>query len=208
MPYDPKTYEPKPARDYESEFRDAEDSRPGLSALPPVRNGIDLLLADGFREMRNMRVGLVTNHTGLTLDGRRTIDVLLESDDVLLDKIFTPEHGLNGTAGDGESVGDSVDPATRLPVISLFGSRERPDEEALGGLDAVLFALQDAACRFYTYVTTLGYVLESCAESRIRVYVLDRPNPIDGNDVEGPSSDAACESFTNYHPLPLRPGLT
>lgn len=174
----------------------------------PIRNGIDSLLADRFRALRDSRLGLVTNHTGVTLDGRRTIDVLHESDELSLDRIFSPEHGPTGTSAEGESVSDGVDQATGIPVFSLFGERDRPDEELLEGLDAVLFDLQDVGCRFYTYISTLGYALEACAQSGVRIYVLDRPNPIDGNDVEGPSSDAAHESFVNYHSLPLRHGLT
>jgi uncharacterized protein YbbC (DUF1343 family) len=173
-----------------------------------VRNGIDVLLADEFRPLRNMRLGLLTNHSGLTLDGRRTIDVLHADEELVLDVIFTPEHGLTGAAADGEHVADGADPTTGIPVVSLFGDRDRPDEEHLEGLDAVLYDVQDVGCRFYTYISTLGYLLEACAEHRVRVFVLDRPNPIDGNDVEGPSSDASCESRTNYHPMPLRHGLT
>lgn len=174
----------------------------------PVRNGVDVLVADDFRAFRNLRIGLTTNHSGLLLDGRRTIDVLHASDELLLDKIFSPEHGVTGNAANGEPVMDGQDPATGIPVVSLFGSRDRPTEEQLAGLDAMLFDVQDVGCRFYTYIATLGYILESCAENGIRVFVLDRPNPIDGSDVEGPSSDAGSESFTNYHPLPLRHGLT
>jgi uncharacterized protein YbbC (DUF1343 family) len=174
----------------------------------PVRNGIDSLLADRFRALRDLRVGLVTNQTGVTFDGHRTIDVLRASDEISLDRIFSPEHGPSGTAEGGEPVSDGVDAATGLPVFSLFGVRDRPDGELLEGLDAVLFDIQDVGSRFYTYISTLGYVLEACAESGVRIYVLDRPNPIDGNDVEGPSSDAAHESFVNYHSLPLRHGLT
>ena len=183
------------------------DPRPDTQ-LPPVRNGIDMLVADEFRVLSNLRVGLLTNHTGVTLDGLRTIDVLRASEELLLDRIFTPEHGLSGAAADGESVADSKDDSTGLPVISLFGARDRPSEEHLAGLDAVLFDVQDVGCRFYTYITTLGFLLEVCAEFGVRIYVLDRPNPIDGADVEGPSSDGASESFTNYHPLPLRHGMT
>jgi uncharacterized protein YbbC (DUF1343 family) len=176
--------------------------------LGPVRNGIDVFLADEFHDLRNASVGLTTNHTGLTLDGRRSIDVLHASRDLTFDRIFSPEHGLLGDASDGEPVPDARDPATGVPVISLFGARDRPRDLDLEDLNAMLFDLQDVGCRFYTYIATLGYILEACAENRVRVYVLDRPNPLNGNDVEGPSSDASSESFTNYHPLPLRHGLT
>lgn len=174
----------------------------------PVRNGIDCMIADEFYALRNMGVGLVTNHSGVTLDGRTTIEAIVESEELHLVKIFTPEHGLAGEVSDGEPIADSVDAATGIPVISLFGARDRPDDEDLEGLDAVLFDVQDVGCRFYTYIATLGYVLEACAANRTHVLVLDRPNLVNGSDVEGPSSDASRESFTNYHPLPLRYGMT
>lgn len=173
-----------------------------------MRNGIDVLAEDEFRELRNKRIGLVSNHSGRTLDGRRTIDVLHESDEVFLSVIFAPEHGPEGVALDGVPIADSVDAATRIPIVGLFGDRDRPSDEHLEGLDAVLYDIQDVGCRFYTYIATLGYTMEACAEHRVRVYVLDRPNPIDGYNVEGPSSDASCESITNYHPIPLRYGMT
>src|SRR5215469_3993566 len=177
-------------------------------ALPAVRNGIDVLEDDEFRVLRNQRVGIVTNHSGVTLDGRRSIDALAENEDVFLAAIFTPEHGLAGTADDGAAVKDGIDALTSLPVFSLFGDRDRPSADQLHGLDAVLYDIQDVGCRFYTYIATLGYVLEACAENGIRVYVLDRPNPLGGNEIEGPSSDPSSESMTNYHPLPLRYGMT
>ncbi len=177
-------------------------------ALPPVRNGIDNMLADEFSALRNQRIGIVTNHSGVTLDGLRSIDLLFTADDCVLDRIFAPEHGLAGTVPDGESIADGVDAATGLPVVALFGSRERPSEEHLHGLDAVVFDIQDVGCRFYTYLATLGHMLEACAENGVRVWIFDRPNPIDGNGTEGPSSDSALESIVNYHPLPLRYGMT
>lgn len=180
----------------------------GSGSPDPVWNGIDSLAGDGFRAVRDKRLGIVTNHTGLTADGARSIDVLFACDDVRLDAIFAPEHGLDGTTAGGEAVLDGRDETTGLPVYGLFGGRDRPTPEQLHGLDVVLFDLQDVGCRFYTYLSTLGYLLEACAENGVRVMVLDRPNPIDGQTVEGPSSDASLESVVNYHPLPLRHGMT
>jgi len=179
-----------------------------VDAPPPVRNGIDVLEDDDFRVLRNQRVALVTNQSGLTLDGRRSIDALAANEDVFLAEIFTPEHGLQGADDDGAAIHDGVDAATGLPVFSLFGDRDRPEAEQLHGIDAVLYDIQDVGCRLYTYIATLGYLLESCAENGVRVYVLDRPNPLGGNEIEGPSSDPSCESMTNYHALPLRYGMT
>lgn len=199
------TYRDSPEESYEAKSRAAE-AEP--DAPPAVRNGIDVLEDDDFRVLRNQRVGIVTNHSGVTLDGRRSIDALAENEDVFLSSIFTLEHGLEGTENDGASIHDGVDALTGLPIFSLFGDRDRPDADQLHGLDAVLYDIQDVGCRFYTYIATLGYLMEACAENGIRLYVLDRPNPLGGNDIEGPSSDPSSESITNYHSLPLRYGMT
>ncbi len=177
-----------------------------IAAFGPVRNGIDVLAAADFDILRNRRVAVVTNHTGRLLDGTRTVDALLANPELHLDVLFSPEHGLDGTHED--AVGDSVDEATGLPVFSLFGDRVMPSPEQLTDIDVLLFDLQDVGARFYTYISTLGYTLEACAENRVEIYVLDRPNPIGGFDVEGPSSDVACESLTAYHSMPLRHGMT
>jgi uncharacterized protein YbbC (DUF1343 family) len=177
-----------------------------IASLGPVRNGIDVLAADDFNVLQNRRVALITNHTGRLLDGTRTIDALVANPEVQLDALFSPEHGLDGTHDD--RLGDTRDDATDLPVYSLYGERTMPSPEQLNNIDVLLYDIQDVGARFYTYISTLGYALEACAENDVQIYVLDRPNPIGGFDVEGPSSDAACESFTAYHPLPLRHGMT
>jgi len=177
-----------------------------IASFGPVRNGIDVLAADDFSVLENKRVALITNHTGRLLDGTRTIDALAEHPDVHLDVLFSPEHGIDGTSD--ERLDDSRDEVTKLPVYSLFGKRTAPSPEQLHNIDVLLYDIQDVGARFYTYISTLGYALEACAENDVQVFVLDRPNPIGGFDVEGPSSDAACESFTAYHPLPLRHGMT
>ena len=177
-----------------------------IAALGPVRNGIDVLAAADFDVLQNRRLALITNHTGRLLDGTRTIDALAAHPEVRLDVLFSPEHGLDGTHD--ERLGDSRDEATGLSVFSLFGERIMPSNEQLDGIDVLLYDIQDVGARFYTYISTLGYALEACAENRIEMYVLDRPNPIGGFDVEGPCSDEACESFTAYHSLPLRHGMT
>jgi uncharacterized protein YbbC (DUF1343 family) len=177
-----------------------------IATFGPVRNGIDVLAAAEFDVLRNRRVAIVTNHTGKLLDGTRTIDALLANPEVQVDALFSPEHGLDGTHDD--NVGDSIDEATGLPVYSLFGERVMPSAEQLTDIDVLLFDIQDVGARFYSYISTLGYALEACAENDVAIYVLDRPNPIGGFDVEGPSSDAGCESLTAYHSLPLRHGMT
>ncbi len=179
-----------------------------------VLTGIDVLEADGMKALRgpgehSRRTGLLTNQTGVDAQGRRTIDVLAAAAGVQLAVIFSPEHGALGEA-DTADVGDSKDAATGVKIVSVYGAREeqrRPSVEALKELDAVVVDLQDAGARFYTYETTLGYFLEAAAQAGIEVVVLDRPNPITGSIVQGPTSDAK-QDFNNYHPLPLRHGMT
>jgi uncharacterized protein YbbC (DUF1343 family)/CubicO group peptidase (beta-lactamase class C family) len=178
-----------------------------------VRPGIDSLEESSFKALAGMRIALLTNHTGLTRDGRSTIDVLnspkARSAGVTLSKIFSPEHGIRGALD--EKVSDSVDEKTGLPVRSLFGDApesRRPRPEDLAGLDAVVVDLQDAGCRFYTYLTTLGYVLEEAAKAKVKVVVLDRPNPIRADVMEGPPADADALTFVAYHAIPIRTGMT
>ena len=186
------------------------DAGAGAKAGAPatVRNGIDVLTAGDCALLRAQRVALVTNHSGLTLAGRRTIDVLYEHAGVNLARLFAPEHGLSGRHE--EPLLDSVDGATGLPVHSLFGpgERYRPSAGQLSGIDAVVYDIADVGCRFYTYISTLGHVLEACAAAGVAVCVLDRPNPIGGVAVEGPCSDRQHESFVAFHPMPLRHGMT
>ena len=171
-----------------------------------VLNGIDVLARDGFKELQNLRVGLITNHTGRDRAGRQTIDVLREAPGVKLVTLFSPEHGIRGQLDD--KVADSKDEKTGLPVYSLYGETRRPKPEHLKELDALVFDIQDIGARFYTYMSTLGNAMEEAAKARIPVFVLDRPNPIGGVDVEGPVADADKLSFTAYHRLPVRHGMT
>ncbi|HST53431.1 MAG TPA: exo-beta-N-acetylmuramidase NamZ domain-containing protein [Pyrinomonadaceae bacterium] len=180
----------------------------GMLAPAPaeVLNGVDVLERDGFKELQGLRVGLITNHTGRDRAGRQTIDVLREAQGVKLSALFSPEHGIRGQAD--EKVSDSVDEKTGLPVFSLYGETRRPKPEELKNLDALVYDVQDAGSRFYTYISTLGYAMEAAAQARIPFFVLDRPNPIGGVDVEGPLADANKLSFTAYHTIPVRHGLT
>jgi uncharacterized protein YbbC (DUF1343 family)/CubicO group peptidase (beta-lactamase class C family) len=171
-----------------------------------VLTGIDVLERDNFKELAGMRVGLVTNHTGRDRAGRQTIDVLHSATSVKLTTLFSPEHGIRGLAD--EKVSDSKDEKTGLPIYSLYGETRRPKPEQLKDLDAIVYDIQDVGARFYTYISTLGYVLEEAARAHIPVFVLDRPNPISGVDVEGPIADADKLSFTAYHRIPVRHGMT
>jgi uncharacterized protein YbbC (DUF1343 family) len=171
-----------------------------------VATGIDLLEADHFAPLKGLRIGLITNQTGRDSKGRRTIDVLHAAPGVKLVALFSPEHGLNGMAD--TKVASRTDPETGLPVYSLYGDSQRPSDPMLAGLDALVFDIQDAGVRFYTYITTLGYAMEAAAKKGIAVYVLDRPNPLDGLAVEGPMLDPDLKSFVGYFPMPIRHGMT
>ena len=178
-----------------------------------VLNGIDVLVAEDFKRLREgraeTRVGILTNQTGLTLDGKRTIDVLAHAQGIKLGAIFSPEHGVQGEL-DTTSIGDTVDKATGVKVFSVYGATEaarRPTVEMFQGLDAVVIDVQDVGARFYTYETSVGYFLETAAKEGVEVFVLDRPNPIGGTLVQGPVSDIK-ESFVNYHAVPVRQGMT
>jgi uncharacterized protein YbbC (DUF1343 family) len=179
-----------------------------------VTVGIDVLEEQKFAPLlrgdgRETRVGLVTNATGVDSRGRRTIDVLAQAQGVKLLAIFAPEHGI-ATKVDTTDIEDSKDQSTGIPVYTVYGKTERerrPRMELFRGLDVVVFDLQTAGARFYTYETTLGYFIEACAKAEVEMVVLDRPDPINGRDVQGPISTAA-QSFVNYHHLPVRHGMT
>ena len=168
--------------------------------------GIDVLERTGFKELAGLRLGLVTNHTGRDRQGRQTIDVLRGAPGVRLVALFSPEHGIRGQAD--ENISDTKDEKTGLPIYSLYGETRRPKAEQLKDLDALVFDIQDVGTRFYTYISTLGYVMEEAAKAKLPVYVLDRPNPIGGLEVEGPLADSDKLSFIAYHTLPVRHGMT
>ncbi|HXY41965.1 MAG TPA: DUF1343 domain-containing protein, partial [Vicinamibacteria bacterium] len=175
-----------------------------------VRAGIDVLESSGFAAIAGKRVALLTNRTGITRDGRPTIAVLrsekARTAGVSLVRLFSPEHGLY--AEKDEAVGDSTERDTGLPVVSLYGDRLRPSPADLAGLDAVVVDLQDAGARFYTYLTSVGWLMEEAAKARVSVVVLDRPDPIGGVLVEGPPADPDRLSFTAVHTLAVRTGMT
>ncbi len=171
-----------------------------------VQTGLDVLESQKFAPLRGKRVGLITNHTGLDSQGRSTVDVLSHAVGVQLIALFSPEHGLAGR--NDEKISSSKDPATGLPVHSLYGETLRPTDEMLKGIDALVFDVQDAGVRFYTYTTTMAYCMEEAAKRHIAFFVLDRPNPLGGEIVEGPMLDADKTNFVGYFPLPVRYGLT
>jgi uncharacterized protein YbbC (DUF1343 family) len=182
----------------------AVHARPQLD--PGFMAGVDVLAAEGFAPLRGKRVAVITNHTGIDRSGRRTIDLLHQAPGVTLAAVFTPEHGLAGKAD--AKVANSRDTATGLPVYSLYGDSLRPKPETLKGLEAIVFDVQDAGVRFYTYMSTMAYAMEAAARRGIEFYVLDRPNPITAEAVAGPVLDPDLKGFTAYFPMPVRHGMT
>lgn len=155
--------------------------------------------------LKNKKVGLVVNQTSV-VKGTHLVD-FLRSKDINIVRIFAPEHGFRGDHSAGEKVKSSIDKKTQLPVISLYGAYKKPQEEHIKDLDIVVYDIQDVGARFYTYISTLHYVMEACAEHKKTVLVLDRPNP-NGHYVDGPVLDTAYKSFVGMHPVPVVHGLT
>jgi uncharacterized protein YbbC (DUF1343 family) len=182
------------------------------SALPQppsaiVLTGIDVLKRDGFRVLQGRRVGLITNHTGVSREGIRTAKLIKEAPGVQLVALFAPEHGPAGQL-DVTGIPDSRDQETGLPVFSLYGKTNRPTAQMLQGIDTLVYDIQDVGARFYTYVTTMGYAMQAAAKHKLRFVVLDRPNPIGGTAVAGPVLDPGRESFVAFHRIPVRHGMT
>jgi uncharacterized protein YbbC (DUF1343 family) len=170
-----------------------------------VQNGIDVLHNSGYSALQGLRIGLVTNHTGIDRAGNPTIDLLRSAPGVTLVSLFSPEHGIRGTSD--ENIADTTDPVSGLPVHSLYGAHRKPQPEQLANIDALVFDIQDVGARFYTYISTLANILDAAAEAHKKVIVLDRVNPIGGDSVEGPRRDGA-QSFVAWHDIVIRHGLT
>ena len=189
-----------------------DETRPAIGAthdgLPRVRTrtGLDVLEIEDWAQLKGRVIGLVTNQTGVDAEGRRNVDLLARAEGMRLQSVFSPEHGLDGVLD--ARVPHGTHPATGLTVWSLYGNDKRPTAAMLRGLDTLVFDIQDVGVRFYTYLTTLVYILEEAANHRISVVVLDRPNPLTGVVVEGPVMDADLRSFTAPHPIPVRSGMT
>ena len=171
-----------------------------------VRTGIDVLQEDDFSALAGRRVGLITNQTGVDRAGRRTLDLLRQTPNLKLVALFSPEHGLAGNQD--ELIASTSEANSGLPVYSLYGQVKRPTAQMLAGIDALVFDVQDAGVRFYTYITTMAYAMEAASQQGIAFYVLDRPNPITGRLVQGPVMDVNLKSFTGYFSLPVRHGMT
>jgi uncharacterized protein YbbC (DUF1343 family) len=176
------------------------------SAGPAVQPGIDVLQGEGFARLRGLRVALLTNLAAQTRTGQLTVDAVRGAGGVQLAALFAPEHGLEATAD--SDIASGRDARTGLQVHSLYGATQRPTAAMLDGIDLILIDLPDVGARFYTYMTTMAYVMEEAARHRVAVMVLDRPNPITGGAVEGPMLDGDLRSFVGYFPMPVRHGLT
>ncbi len=184
----------------------AADETPSREAASVV-TGAQALAADGFRRLAGQRVGLVVNHTA-RVDSLHLIDVLHAAPGVTLAALFSPEHGLRGTADAGERVADGRDNRTGVPVYSLYGSTRKPTPEMLRGLDVLVFDIQDVGARFYTYISTMGLAMQAAADADIPFVVLDRPNPLGGAYVAGFVLEPSFASFVGQYPIPIAHGLT
>ena len=175
--------------------------------MKKYKTGLENFLDGKYDLVEGKRVGLVTNHTGLTTNLENNIDLFYKNPNINLVKLFGPEHGVRGNVGAGDKVSDMVDEKTSLPVISLYGENKKPGPELLDDIDTLIFDIQDLGVRFYTYVSTLLYSLESCGENNVEFIVLDRMNPL-GRKVEGNIVEDEYSSFIGLYPIPHRHGMT
>ncbi len=173
-----------------------------------VKIGAEVLLEKHLDLIKSKRVGIVTNHTGILPDGRHIVDVLNELPDVQVVALFGPEHGIRGEVPDGKSIAHGVDTKTGIPVYSLYGEVKKPTPEMLKNIDVLIFDIQDVGARFYTYISTMSYCMEACAEQGKKFIVLDRPNPIRGVYVDGPILEPKFRSFVGLHTIPVAHGMT
>ena len=172
-----------------------------------ILTGLDIIQRDDFKLLHNQNIGLVVNHTSLNKNGVHILDLLLEYKNINVVSIFTPEHGLKGNFSAGEEINSSFDENSGIKIISLYGKKKQPTTDDLLGLDYIVFDIQDIGSRYYTYVSTLTYILKASSMAEIPVIILDRPNPL-GRKIEGPIIDSKYYSFVGMHPIPIRHGLT
>lgn len=173
-----------------------------------VHTGADELLFSGINNLKNLNLGIITNHSAILSNGKHLIDTLIKIDNIKIKTIFSPEHGFRGNIPDGVTIGKSIDSATGIPVISLYGKVRKPTPEMLEGIDVLIFDIQDIGARFYTYISTLFLSMQAAAENNVDFIILDRPDPIGGIKVEGPVLEDSLRSFVGIAPLPVRHGMT
>ncbi len=187
-----------------------QDGAAGTSAADSarVRPGVEVLLADSLGLIEGRRVGLITNQTGIDHEGTSTIDLLAGRPEVHLVALFSPEHGIRGAAAAGARVESGRDERTGLPIHSLYGATRKPTPAMLAGVDVLVFDIQDVGARYFTYVSTMALAMQAAGEAHIPFVVLDRPNPIGGEAVQGNVLDTAFASFIGMYPEPMRHGMT
>ena len=173
-----------------------------------MKIGLDVFLNRAYEFFTDARIGLVTNMTGVNENLMPSIDLFYEHPDIHLTALYAPEHGIRGDAKEGETVKSTIDPVTNLPVYSLYGKTKKPSKEMLDEVDVVVFDLQDIGSRYYTFIYTMAYVMEACAEHGKHFVVLDRPNPVSGVNMEGNLVEEDVRSFVGLLPIPNRHGMT
>lgn len=179
-----------------------------ISAGAQVKPGIEVLRDNGFASLQGKRVGLITNPTGVDNNLVSSVDILANAPGVKLVGLYAPEHGVRGDVHAGDKVDGSVDKATGVPVYSIYGKTLKPTPEMLKDVDVLIYDIQDNGCRSYTFISTMGKAMEACAEQGKKFIVLDRPNPISGNKIEGNLVEDSCYSFVSQFPIPYIYGLT
>lgn len=179
-----------------------------LAVFAQVKPGIEVLRDNNFEGLQGKRVGLITNPTGVDNNLKSTIDILNDAEGVKLTALYAPEHGVRGDIHAGDHVDNTVDPATGVTVYSIFGKNRKPSAEMLKDIDVLVYDIQDNGCRSYTFISTMGLAMEACAEHGKQFMVLDRPNPLGGNKVEGCLVEDSCFSFVSQFPIPYLYGLT
>lgn len=177
-------------------------------ATAQVKPGVEVLRDGGFEGLQGKRVGLITNPTGVDNKLKSTVDILAEAPGVKLTGLFAPEHGVRGDVHAGDKVDNMVDPATGVPVYSIYGKTRKPSPEMLKDIDVLIYDIQDNGCRSFTFISTMGLAMEACAEQGKTFMVLDRPNPVGGNKIEGNLTEDSCVSFVSQFPIPYLYGLT
>lgn len=179
-----------------------------IASMAQVKPGIEVLRDRNFEGLRGKRVGLITNPTGVDNNLKSTVDILAEADGVKLVGLYGPEHGVRGDVHAGDHVDNSVDPATGVPVYSIYGKNRKPSPEMLKDVDVLVYDIQDNGCRSFTFISSMGLAMEACAELGKEFMVLDRPNPVGGDKVEGNLTEDDCVSFVSQFPIPYLYGLT
>ena len=177
-------------------------------SAPKVKPGIEVLRDGGFEQLKGKRVGLITNPSGVDNNLKSTIDILHEAEGVELVALYGPEHGVRGDVHAGDNVDNTVDAATGVTVYSIYGKNRKPSAEMLKDVDVLVYDIQDIGCRSFTFISTMGLAMDACAELGKEFMVLDRPNPVGGNKVEGNIVEDSCFSFVSQFPIPYLYGLT